>query len=77
MKPDLMMTCINRRLGCMNIPDAARLTAHIQPKYAVPMHIGMFKENTANPKEFVIGIFLIKMKVSQQVKVGGKHKRGK
>ncbi len=50
---DLMMVCINGRLGCMNIPDATRLTAHIQPKYAIPMHIDMFKENTANPKEFV------------------------
>lgn len=52
-KPDLMLTCINGRLGCMNIPDAARLTAHIQPKFVVPMHIGMFKENTANPEEFI------------------------
>ncbi|MGP4041110.1 MBL fold metallo-hydrolase [Gracilibacillus sp. D59] len=52
-KLDLMMVCINGRLGCMNIPDAARLTAHIQPKYVIPMHIGMFKENTANPTEFV------------------------
>ncbi|WP_099157008.1 MBL fold metallo-hydrolase [Virgibacillus ndiopensis] len=50
---DMMMVCINGRLGCMNIPDAARLTAHIQPKYAIPMHFGMFKENTANPKEFI------------------------
>jgi L-ascorbate 6-phosphate lactonase len=53
MKLDLMMPCINGRLGCMNIPDAARLTSHIQPAYAVPMHIGMFKENTANPEEYI------------------------
>lgn len=52
-KPDVMMTCINGRLGCMNIHDAARLTGHIQPQYAVPMHYGMFKENTADPNEFV------------------------
>ena len=50
---DLIMTCINGRLGCMNIPDAARLTAHIQPHYAIPMHVGMFKENTADPQEFI------------------------
>lgn len=37
MKLDLMLTCINGRLGCMSIPDAARLTAHIQPMVAVPM----------------------------------------
>lgn len=52
-KPDVMMTCINGRLGCMNIHDAVRLTGHIQPRYAVPMHYGMFKENTADPNEFV------------------------
>lgn len=51
-KPDVMMVCINGRLGCMNIPDAARLTSHIQPFFAVPMHYGMFIENTANPEEF-------------------------
>jgi L-ascorbate metabolism protein UlaG (beta-lactamase superfamily) len=51
--PHVMMTCMNGRLGCMNIPDAARLTAHIQPQFAVPMHYGMFRENTADPKEFV------------------------
>lgn len=52
-KPDVMMPCINGRLGCMNIPDAARLTSHIQPRVAVPMHYGMFIENTANPEEFI------------------------
>jgi L-ascorbate 6-phosphate lactonase len=52
-KPDVMIPCINGRLGCMNIPDAARLTAHIQPRVAVPMHHDMFIENTANPHEFV------------------------
>jgi L-ascorbate 6-phosphate lactonase len=51
--PHIMMTCMNGRLGCMNIPDAAHLTAHIQPRFAIPMHHGMFQENTADPKEFV------------------------
>jgi L-ascorbate 6-phosphate lactonase len=52
-RPKIVMTCMNGRLGCMNIPDAARLVAHIQPRYAVPMHHGMFTENTADPNEFV------------------------
>jgi len=52
-KPELMMCCINGRLGCMNIPDAVRLTSHIQPNIAVPMHIHMFTENTANADEYV------------------------
>lgn len=51
--PHVIMTCINGRLGCMNIADAARLTGHIQPQFAVPMHYGMFTENTADPEEFV------------------------
>ena len=52
-KPDVMMSCINGKLGCMNIADAARLASRIQPKYAVPMHIQMFTENTADPEEYV------------------------
>lgn len=52
-EPDVMMPCINGRLGCMNIADAARLSGHIQPEFVIPMHYGMFKENTADPDEFV------------------------
>lgn len=52
-KPDVILACINGRLGCMNIPDAARLTSHIQPSVAVPMHYGMFIENTASPEEYI------------------------
>lgn len=52
-EPDVMIPCINGRLGCMNIADAARLNGHIQPQFVVPMHYGMFKENTADPDEFV------------------------
>ena len=52
MEIDVIMTCINGRLGCMNISDAVHLISQIQPRIAVPMHYGMFKENTANPKEF-------------------------
>lgn len=37
----------------MNIADAARLNGHIQPQFAIPMHYGMFKENTADPDEFI------------------------
>jgi L-ascorbate metabolism protein UlaG (beta-lactamase superfamily) len=50
---ELMMVCVNGRLGCMNIPDAARLTAHLQPRVAIPMHVDMFVENTADAGEFV------------------------
>jgi L-ascorbate 6-phosphate lactonase len=52
-KPDLMMSCINGRLGCLNIADAVRLTSHIQPRIAIPMHIHMFIENTASADEYI------------------------
>ncbi|TVY06534.1 hypothetical protein FPZ49_28465 [Paenibacillus cremeus] len=52
-KPEFMMCCINGRLGCMNIADAVRLTSHIQPKVAIPMHVNMFIENTASADEYV------------------------
>src|SRR5690606_3001449 len=52
-RPDLLMICINGRLGCMDIRDAVRLTARIGPPFAVPMHYGMFAENTADPEEYV------------------------
>ncbi|MBD2870940.1 MBL fold metallo-hydrolase [Paenibacillus arenilitoris] len=52
-RPELMMSCMNGRLGCMNIADAVRLTSHIQPKFAIPMHFGMFVENTADPGEYM------------------------
>lgn len=51
--PDLMMSCVNGRLGCLSIADAVRLTTHIQPKIAIPMHIHMFTENTASGEEYV------------------------
>jgi L-ascorbate metabolism protein UlaG (beta-lactamase superfamily) len=50
---ELMMVCINGRLGCMNIADAARLTAHLQPRVAIPMHVDMFVENTADAGEYL------------------------
>jgi L-ascorbate 6-phosphate lactonase len=52
-KPEIMICCINGRLGCMNIADAVRLTSHIQPNIAVPMHVNMFIENTASADEYI------------------------
>jgi len=50
---DCLCICINGRLGNMNIADAVRVTAAVKPSEVLPMHFGMFAENTADPKEFV------------------------
>lgn len=50
---DAAFVCINGRLGNMNPTEAAELAAALEPAVAVPMHYGMFAENTADPHEFV------------------------
>lgn len=49
---DLMIICINGRLGNMNAEEAARLTKILSPKVAIPTHYGMFESNTENPEVF-------------------------
>jgi len=51
-KPDIMIVCINSEGGDLNYEEAVELTALIRPKIVIPMHYGMFKENTADPQEF-------------------------
>ncbi len=50
---DAAFVCINGRLGNMESAEAAKLVAALKPVVAVPMHYGMFAENTADPREFV------------------------
>ncbi len=45
--------CMNGRLNNMNSKEAAKFVARLKPKMAIPMHYGMFAENTADPAEFV------------------------
>lgn len=49
---DLMMICINGRLGNMNAEEAARLTEIIRPKTAVPCHYDLLAGNTADPRSY-------------------------
>ncbi len=49
---DILFTCINGRLGNMNARDAARVAAALPCRLAVPMHYGMFAENTEDPAAF-------------------------
>ncbi len=50
--PDLLSICINGRWGNMNIVDAVCATREIAPRLVLPMHWGLFAENTADPDEF-------------------------
>ena len=50
---DILFICINGRLGNMNAQDAARVARGVNCRLAVPMHYGMFAENTEDPAVFV------------------------
>ena len=51
--PDVLMSCINGKLGNMNYMDAANLAEGLGVKLAIPCHYGMFKENTEDPEKFL------------------------
>ena len=52
---DLLLICINGKLGNMNDLEALEYVKRTSPAAAVPMHIGLFAENTADPAEFISG----------------------
>ncbi len=45
--------CINGKLNNMNLREAAEFMSELCPTLAVPMHYGLFAENTADPDEFI------------------------
>ena len=51
--PEVLLVPINGRWGNMDAAQAAKLTAQIAPREVIPMHFGMFAENTADPAEFL------------------------
>ena len=51
--PDVLLVPINGRWGNMDAAHAAKLTAQIAPREVIPMHYGMFAQNTADPDEFL------------------------
>lgn len=53
LRPDIMFICINGRWGNMNAEEAAKIAVKIGPTLVIPMHYGLFKENTADPMQFV------------------------
>lgn len=53
LQPDLLAVPINGRLGNMDADGAALLTEAVRPRVVIPMHYGMFRENTADPQTFI------------------------
>jgi L-ascorbate metabolism protein UlaG (beta-lactamase superfamily) len=45
--------CINGKFGNMNIDEAVKIVKEINPETAIPMHYGLFAENTVDPEPFV------------------------
>lgn len=52
---DWLLICINGKLGNMSRDEALECVRRLAPKNALPMHIGLFAENTEDPKPFVDG----------------------
>lgn len=52
---NLVFIIINGKLGNMNVKEAIELTAQLSPRLAIPMHYGMFAENTEDPALFING----------------------
>jgi L-ascorbate metabolism protein UlaG (beta-lactamase superfamily) len=50
---DMVLICINGRLGNMNLQDALKTVESIAPTQALPMHYGLFAENTVDPQPFI------------------------
>lgn len=52
LNPDILVICINGKLGNMDFRQAADVAKGLSPKTAVPCHYGMFAENTEDPQNF-------------------------
>ncbi|MDO1449382.1 MBL fold metallo-hydrolase [Rhodocytophaga aerolata] len=49
---DVAFIVINGRLGNMNSTEALHVVSQLKPALSIPMHYGMFAENTADPYVF-------------------------
>ena len=50
---DLLLICINGKCNNMNDSEAVEYVRKTMPHCAVPMHFGLFAENTADPENFI------------------------
>ena len=52
---DLILICINGKLGNMTLEQALEVVKALRPAKAYPMHYGLFAVNTADPQPFIDG----------------------
>lgn len=52
LRPNILIVCINGRLGNMNFEEAAKLAIGLEVDTAIPSHYGMIVENTEDPNKF-------------------------
>ena len=50
---DIAIICINGRLGNMNLEDAVKTVKLLEVRTAIPMHYGLFQQNTEDPVPFM------------------------
>ncbi len=50
---DIAFICINGKYGNMNWQEALSVIKEIRPGVVIPMHYGMFAENTLDPSDFL------------------------
>lgn len=53
-KPDVVMICINGKWGNMTDIQAAQVVEQLSPRMVVPMHYGLFADNTIDPRPFAL-----------------------
>lgn len=53
LNPDILICCINGKLGNMNYREAANLAISLGVQAAIPSHYGMVVENTEDPSKFL------------------------
>ena len=66
-KAELLLVCINAKWGNLNAGEAARLTARVAPKFAIPNHYDLMALNSENPQTFAC--FVREADPSVQVKI--------
>ena len=50
---DLLLVCINGRMGHMSHEEAVRLAGELRVPVVVPMHYGVMPHNTIDPQLFL------------------------
>ncbi len=50
---EVLLTCINGKWGNLNVHQAARLTAKVRPRFAIPNHYDVMAANSENPAAFI------------------------